>query len=149
MTQTDLTNSGSASERVLAYCRARGVKLTPVREKVLSLLAEAGRPMKAYDLLELLKPGPGAAQPPTVYRALDFLLDAGLVHKVASLNAFMLCGHRDCDHVAALFICEVCGRAEERHADLPEPQSAPKGFVRSRSVIEHHGVCGLCATANA
>jgi len=133
-----------AAER---YCAERGLSLTPVRRRVLELLVEAGGPVKAYDLLAALKPG-GAAQPPTVYRALDFLTRAGLAHKVEALNAYTACLH-DHSHgepqteTAQLFICEACGTVDERHLQI-SAEDAPDGFVISRSVIEHYGQCGRC-----
>ena len=65
-----------------ALCTSKGERLTPVRRRVLELVLEAEKPVKAYDLLENLNPGEGAAKPPTVYRALDFLMGLGLVHKI-------------------------------------------------------------------
>ena len=79
---------------------ARGLRLTPVRARVLGLVADAGKPVKAYDLLEQIRvansadgEGAGAAAPPTVYRALDFLLANGFIHKLESVNAFVACHH--------------------------------------------------------
>lgn len=134
-----------AAER---FCTERGLSLTPMRRRVLELLVEAGGPVKAYDLLSALKPG-GAAQPPTVYRALDFLTRAGLAHKVEALNAYTAClnGHDEedpCTGSAELFICESCGNVDERHMHRT-PSDAPDGFVISRSVVEHYGQCARCA----
>jgi len=133
-----------AAER---YCAANGLSLTPVRRRVLELLVEAGGPVKAYDLLAALKPG-GAAQPPTVYRALDFLTRAGLAHKVEALNAYTAClhdHHGDHDNCTAeLFICEACGKVDETHTQRPV-NKAPDGFIVARSVIEHYGQCVDCA----
>jgi len=121
----------------------RGEKLTPVRKRVLELVLSADGPVKAYDLLEALKPGPGAAKPPTVYRALDFLMTSGLVHKVEALNAFVGCTHAHDDGGAELFICSDCGSVDERHG-APEPMHAPEGFIIERSVVEHFGHCANC-----
>ncbi|WP_440959169.1 transcriptional repressor [Oceanicaulis sp. LC35] len=134
-----------AAER---FCTERGLSLTPMRRRVLELLVEAGGPVKAYDLLSALKPG-GAAQPPTVYRALDFLTRAGLAHKVEALNAYTAClnGHDEddpCTGSAELFICESCGNVDERHMHRA-PSDTPEGFIVSRSVVEHYGQCARCA----
>lgn len=131
-----------------ASCTRRGLQLTPVRRRVLQLLMEASSPVKAYDLLAALKPD-GAAQPPTVYRALDFLTKAGLAHKVEALNAYTACSHGDhadehADDTAALFICDVCGSVEERHIPKLSGDGAPEGFTVARSVIEHYGRCAAC-----
>ena len=132
-----------ALEAAEAHCVERGEKLTPVRKRVLELVLTAEGPVKAYDLLEALKPGPGAAKPPTVYRALDFLMGAGLVHKVEALNAFVGCSHAHDDGSAELFICSDCGTVEESHG-APSPVNTPDGFVIERSVVEHFGHCGKC-----
>jgi Fur family zinc uptake transcriptional regulator len=131
-----------------ASCAERGLALTPLRRRVLELLLEAGGPVKAYDLLAALKPD-GSAQPPTVYRALDFLTKAGLAHKVEALNAYTACSHGDhadqhADDTAALFICGACGSVEERHVPRVSGDGAPEGFALERSVIEHYGRCADC-----
>jgi Fur family zinc uptake transcriptional regulator len=137
---THISDALTAAER---YCARRGLALTPVRRRVLELLVEAGGPIKAYDLLAALKPG-GGAQPPTVYRALDFLTGAGLAHKVEALNAYTACLHGEDEGAAQFFICEACGAVEERHSHA-EPRNAPGGFVVARSVVEHYGRCAACA----
>ncbi len=142
MTSDSLTKALDAAE---AHCVDRGEKLTPVRKRVLELVLEADGPVKAYDLLEALKPGPGSAKPPTVYRALDFLMTAGLVHKVEALNAFVGCSHAHDEGGAELFICSTCGAVEERHG-APLPMNAPEGFMIQRSVVEHFGQCTNCHT---
>ncbi|MCP2678069.1 transcriptional repressor [Maricaulaceae bacterium NA33B04] len=145
-TSTDITDAISAIE---TSCEERGLSLTPLRKRVLELLLEAGGPVKAYDLLAALKPN-GGAQPPTVYRALNFLTKAGLAHKVEALNAYTACSHGDhadqhTDDTAALFICGRCGSVEERHVPRVSGDGAPKGFRLERSVIEHYGRCADCA----
>ena len=131
-----------------ALCEARGQKLTPLRRHVLRLLLEAGQPAKAYDLLQHLA-GEGAAKPPTIYRALDFLRDMKLAHKIESLNAYVACGHMDHAHVAVFLICEACGKASELHAvETPlalAAEAAAAGFRVRRSVIEVQGMCADCA----
>lgn len=78
---------------VARACDERGLRLTPLRLRVLELVAAAEKPVKAYDLLERIKDGPGVAAPPTVYRTLDFLLENGFIHKLSSINAFVGCHH--------------------------------------------------------
>ena len=96
-------------------CTARGVRLTPLRRRVLELVQSRHEAVKAYDLLAQLSTDGHAAKPPTVYRALDFLLEQGLVHRVDSLNAFVGCNHPDTPHAAHLLICKTCGRVDELH----------------------------------
>ena len=127
-----------------ALCASKGVSLTPIRKRVLELLLGAEGPVKAYDLLAELKPGPGAAQPPTVYRALDFLVSTGLAHQVESLNAYTACIHGEEAGAPVLFICEKCGSVQEHHCHI-DPKHIPEGFQMTRSVVEHYGVCAQCA----
>lgn len=132
-----------------AMVAQRGQKLTPIRRKVLRLLLESAEPAKAYDLLENLD-GEGAAKPPTVYRALDFLQSMGLAHKIESLNAYVACGHAKHAHSAVFIICDACGGAEELHAvstnsALTEETEAA-GFTVHNAVIEARGICRNCAS---
>ena len=127
----------------------KGQRLTPIRRKVLELLIEAPGPAKAYDLLSRLD-GEGAAKPPTVYRALDFLQDLGLAHKIESLNAYVACGHASHQHAAVFLICEQCGGAEELHSDSTVPtlqsETSRAGFQFKRAVIEARGICRDCVS---
>ncbi len=122
--------------------------MTRIRRKVLRLLLAHAGPAKAYDLLANLD-GEGAAKPPTIYRALDFLQEAGLVHKIESLNAYVACGHTRHSHSAVFLICDTCHNAEELHATATsgalksETQSA--GFRMTRAVVEVRGTCRNCA----
>ncbi len=126
-------------------CLKRGARLTPLRRQVLSLLLAASGPVKAYDLLKQIGQN-GDAKPPTVYRALDFLMETGLAHKVEALNAYVACSHAGVGHVAALYICNDCGRVDERIGHLDDADKGPEDFVVRRSVIEHYGSCGHCET---
>jgi len=135
-------NTSTKLRRAEADCAARGLSLTPLRKRVLELLLEAEGPVKAYDLLASLKPD-GSAQPPTVYRALDFLTQAGLAHRVEALNAYLACVHSHDGDVAELFICEQCGKVIEEHREVLA-EHAPDGFKIERSVIEHYGRCADC-----
>jgi Fur family zinc uptake transcriptional regulator len=104
-------------------------------------------PAKAYDLLANLD-GEGAAKPPTIYRALDFLQEAGLVHKIESLNAYVACGHTSHSHSAVFLICDACKGAEELHAtDTSEAlraETRAAGFRMTRAVVEVRGTCRNC-----
>jgi len=128
--------------------QARGQRMTRIRRKVLRLLIETPAPAKAYDLLERLD-GEGSAKPPTIYRALDFLQELGLAHKIESLNAYVACGHASHSHSAIFLICETCGRAEELHSETTVPaleaETRAAGFGLSRAVIEARGTCRACA----
>lgn len=122
----------------------RGDRFTPLREHVLELIMTDGGAVKAYDLLDRLRPDLGSPKPPTVYRALDFLSKHGLIHRVEALNAFIACDHSHKGHLAEFFICEKCQAVEERHAH-DHADCKPDGFQIRRSVVEHYGQCAKCA----
>jgi len=127
----------------------QGQKLTRIRRKVLHLLLESSEPAKAYDLLANLD-GEGAAKPPTIYRALDFLQEMGLAHKIESLNAYVACGHTSHAHSAVFIICDTCGGAEELHAvdtgKALSKETKAAGFSVRSAVIEARGICRDCAS---
>ena len=105
--------AGEFVRAVEKACRDRGLNLTPIRAEALKQIAEAGKPVKAYDLLERMRGGPGASAPPTVYRALDFLLEHGFIHRLVSINAFLACHHPLAGHVVPILICKSCESAQE------------------------------------
>lgn len=133
-------------------CVKRGGRLTSARKEVLTLLLQADGPAKAYDLMAQIK-GNGPAKPPTIYRALDFLMDMGLAHRIESLNAFVACGHWGHGHSAVFLICETCGWSGEMHADQSvkklTQEVAAVGFEVRSSVIEIRGQCGQCVSRDA
>ena len=135
-------------------CNERGLRLTAIRARVLSLVAEAGKPIKAYDLLEQVRDGEGAgaAAPPTVYRALDFLLANGFIHKLESINAFVACHHPNAaQHSVPFLICDRCHSATElEDAGIVESLDAAAralGFAPQAQTLEVHGLCARCASA--
>jgi Fur family zinc uptake transcriptional regulator len=125
---------------------AAGERLTAPRRRVLELLLEAGQPVKAYDLMAAFAPG-GQAKPPTIYRALEFLERQGLVHRIQSLNAYVVC-RREGGHDAAFLICDCCGataEVEPRVAGALEAQAGQAGFSISAVMVEAHGLCADCS----
>lgn len=131
-----------------SYCQRRGERLTPIRRKVLSLLVESGRATKAYTLLdEMRKVHPGSA-PPTVYRALDFLLSVGLVHRVESINAFAACHDLTHCHHGMLLVCQRCGAVSELHEPEVERVLLDKikssGYRLATDAAELKGICPDC-----
>ncbi len=133
-----------------ALCVRRGVRFTPLRRAVFELVLSAGGPVTAYELLERLRAGHRGATPATVYRALEFLLAARLVHKVESLSAFIPCiDDEQHDHAAQFFICARCGAVaeiEDRAVAQSLAQAAERlGFLVSASMVEVSGVCAACA----
>jgi Fur family transcriptional regulator, zinc uptake regulator len=135
------------------YCRERGEKLTPIRRKVLELLLTSGRATKAYSLLdEMRQIHPGSA-PPTVYRALDFLLSAGLVHRIESINAFTVCHDlTQCQH-GILVVCQQCGNVTELHQPKLRQalvaQIEDAGYRLASEEIELKGLCAACQAIEA
>jgi Fur family zinc uptake transcriptional regulator len=127
--------------------QGKGQKLTPIRRKVLHLLLESEEPAKAYDLLANLD-GEGSPKPPTVYRALDFLQEMGLAHKIESLNAYVACGHASHAHSAVFLICDRCGNVTEIQSDALHDalisQAKQRGFMVEQQTIEAHGFCEQC-----
>lgn len=137
--------------RAEAECARRGVRLTDVRRDVLRLILQAGEPMGAYALLDGLKALTGGGKPPTVYRALDFLLAQGLIHRVERLNAFVGCHDEAAHaHAAQFLICRVCGRATEIEDHAVEAAiaaaTAAAGFKPARATVEVEGTCAQCGT---
>jgi Fur family transcriptional regulator, zinc uptake regulator len=134
-----------------AVCKARGEKLTPVRKRVLELVWASHRPVGAYALLDSLRADGRSAAPPTVYRALEFLLALGLVHRVESLNAYLGCAHPASDHAAQFLICRQCGTAAElEESDIAtaiDRHAKRAGFAVERRTVEAMGLCAACQTA--
>jgi len=135
--------------RAEQLCRARGDRLTRQRRAVLELLCASDKPLSAYELLELMREHVRKPAPPTVYRALDFLLDQGLVHKLESLHAFVGCTHPDRPHVSQFLICADCGEVAELENENIEQSlrtvAETAGFRTERPVVELLGTCAQCA----
>lgn len=134
--------------RAEEHCRQKGLRLTALRRRVLELVWAGHQPVGAYSLLENLIGEGRKAAPPTIYRSLDFLLRHGLIHRIASLNAYVGCSHPGRDHEAQFFICDGCGQAAE--IGDPSIESALSrdakrlGFNISRQTIEVAGTCARC-----
>ncbi|WP_366553231.1 Fur family transcriptional regulator [Aquibaculum sediminis] len=129
-------------------CRDRGAQLTPVRRRVLELVWSEHRPQGAYELLEQLQAERGRVAPPTVYRALDFLLAQGLIHRIESLNAFVGCPRPSHVHNGQFFICEACGATAELTdsglAERIDRSAAALGFAVNQRIVEVRGHCPDC-----
>jgi Fur family zinc uptake transcriptional regulator len=132
-------------------CIERGLRLTPLRAQVLGMVAAAGKPVKAYDLLDQMKRENGTSAPPTVYRALDFLLEQGFIHRLASVNSFVSCHHPQQRHSVPFLICDGCQSAieleDERIARLLDAQAKALGFAPRAQTLEVHGLCADCSAA--
>ena len=130
-------------------CRERGLRFTDIRRRVLEIVWNRHAPIGAYEILDELQAAQGRAAPPTVYRALDFLVEHGFVHKIESLNAFVGCGQPGGDHTGQFLICGECRQVGEIDdpdiAALIAMKAATIGFSVSRQTIEVEGVCRHCA----
>ncbi|KTF06896.1 ferric uptake regulator family protein [marine sediment metagenome] len=104
--------------------------------------------MGAYELLDSLKETESSAKPATVYRALDFLLDFGFIHRLESTNAFVACYHFGCNHPVQFLICDSCGDVAEIQSEglqeTLDSQAKQHGFKVSKQTIEAHGLCADC-----
>ena len=131
-----------------ALCAARSVRLTKLRRRVLELVWTSHAPIGAYDVLRRLSQEHDGAAPPTVYRALDFLLEQGLIHRIESLNAFVGCAHPAKAHASQFLICRDCGTA----AELQDPainralarSAGSLGFLVTDKTVELRGLCAQC-----
>ena len=131
-------------------CASRGARLTDLRREVLGLILDRDAPTGAYDLLDQLRSTRHGAAPPTVYRALEFLLEQGLIHRLERLSAFVGCiAADDHDHAAQFFICRTCGKVTELEDDelAHALQHAARrlGFTLGNATIEAEGQCATCA----
>ncbi len=138
----------SAIATAKKHCAELGLRLTPLRQRVLELVWQSHEPVKAYDILAQLKNDQGASAPPTVYRALDFLQEEGLVHKIESLNAYVGCGNPVESHSSQFLICQQCGIV----AELDDPdirnllmkKASSLGFRIQDEMVEIKGLCQEC-----
>jgi Fur family zinc uptake transcriptional regulator len=139
----------SALSEADAICARQGLRLTALRRRVLELVWQSHKPLGAYDILAVLSEQDGRrAAPPTVYRALDFLLENGLVHRIASLNAFMGCNRPEHAHQGQFLICRECHVAielEHRAIGAAIVEAATEvGFSVEAQTVEIVGLCGTC-----
>ena len=144
--------SADAMARAEALCAERAQRLTASRRLVLETLASSHRPIGAYEIIERLADHGRRPAPITVYRALDFLVENGLVHRIESRNAFFACINRhDTGTMAVFFICESCGAVGEAPsvavADALLAAATGAAFSPTTPVIEIAGICAHCRAA--
>lgn len=130
-------------------CNRKGARMTELREKVLRLVWQSHQPLGAYQLMDMLaSQSTRRVAPPTVYRALDFLLQQGLIHRINSLNAFIGCTRPEQGHANNFFICKCCGIAIEfsqpsLQASI-EQTAALHDFTMQSQSLELVGLCAQC-----
>ena len=132
-----------------SLCQQHGQRLTQLRRRVLEIILSSDRPLGAYAILEqLCAEQKRRAAPPTVYRALDFLLECGLVHRLASLNVYAACSHPGHHHSGQFLICQQCGRVRELDSQLLSEclaqEASSRGFQVVAQMVEVLGCCADC-----
>jgi Fur family zinc uptake transcriptional regulator len=142
---------GGWSRQVEDVCASRGLQLTPLRRRVLSILSESGGPLGAYAIIDKLsKIEAKQVAPPTVYRTLEFFLENGFLHKIESRNTFAPCEHLGHSHNGVLLLCEQCGHSEEiEDVSLDrvlKVMATHAGFTLHRQMLELQGLCRMCAS---
>ena len=137
-----------ALERAESVCLQNDARLTTNRRRVLELVWRNHEMVTAYELLELLQNEDPSTKPPTVYRALAFLLEQGLVHRIESANGFTRCEQPHVHASCQFLICDACGSVEEIHAEDVIVQlngiAERDGFRPSYHTVELHGICCAC-----
>ncbi len=139
--------------RADALTSLTGARLTPVRRRTLEILLEAHRAIGAYEVLDRLAAEGLGKQPPVAYRALEFLVEQGLAHRIEGQNAFIACSQPGTDHSPAFLLCRACDAVAEAAAApvraALDAAAAPLGFRIERSSVEAVGLCPACAPASA
>lgn len=141
--------AGELLQRAERLCDTGAGRLTPLRRRILEILAEGHRPLGAYELIDRLSEDGKRIAPTTVYRTLDFLVGQGLVHRLPSRNGFIACssGHEQGD-VVVFLLCQECGRvAEQDSTDIGAELgrlAARAGFSPRAQVVELEGLCQHC-----
>lgn len=137
-----------AVQSAIETCEAAGLQFTPVRRRVLEILLEKHRALGAYDILEHLRDEGLGSQPPVAYRALDFLVSHGFVHKIERLNSFVACSCPGTDHAPLFLICQSCQSVAEADSDelrgILSKTAQTVGFQVSATVVEVAGLCPTC-----
>jgi Fur family transcriptional regulator, zinc uptake regulator len=131
-------------------CKKNNLRFTSIRKRVFEIILEKHNPIKAYEILSLLQKEDSSAKPPTVYRALDFLLNSGLVHKLHSSNSFSACSHPNEKYSQCYFlICDICNNIKECcNSDIVDGEikkiAISENFNINNISIEINGICDEC-----
>ncbi len=150
------TEIDSALQAAENHCQHQGKRLTQQRRQILSVILSVDTPATAYQLLDLLKKDhlPNA-QPPTIYRALEFFIDANLIHRIEANNTYIACDHIQCSHAHQLtqfLLCDVCGSVAEttlksKQLSAMQESAEQYGFSLNDHSLELHGICQQCQTS--
>lgn len=144
----DASSISEALERADRLCAQRAVRLTPLRRRVLEQIWQSPSAVKAYDLIGQLSTSDHTVKPPTIYRALDFLLEQGLIHRIESLNGYVGCDRPHKVHQSHLLICRDCGEISECGGDgisrALDREASRQNFIPEESIVEIRGLCARC-----
>ncbi|MBK8534146.1 MAG: transcriptional repressor [Candidatus Competibacteraceae bacterium] len=147
-TDSSPSDTGQALAQAETLCQERGVRLTDLRRRVLEIIWSHSKPMGAYAILDVLRDDGRQGAPPTVYRALDFLLEQGLIHRLASLNVYAGCCQPDSRHGGQFLICRDCGQVNEMNSPAVEnllgAEAAARRFEVLTQMVEVLGRCPDC-----
>ena len=129
-------------------CVAKNLRFTQSRRRILELVCQSEQPVGAYRLLDDLREDGVSAAPPTVYRALDFLLDNGLIHRLATNNTYLACAHPEKHHEGVFLVCSECGHTQELHTkgviDIVKRNAKAYDFTVKHAAVEVTGLCKQC-----
>lgn len=150
--KTETVDCRASLDQAEALCRDRDARFTPLRREVYALMLAQSAPCSAYDLLgEMQKRHDRPLAPPTVYRALDFLLDQGLIHRLESNSTYVPCVHPGHHHQSVYLVCSDCGKTAELEdgeiGGLLRARARDQGFTPKRQVVEVQGTCSECSQA--
>lgn len=141
----------NALNEAFAICKSKKLRFTPIRQQVLKLVWKSHTPAKAYDILKTLQRKDPSAKPPTVYRALDFLLEHKFIHKLHRLNAYAGCIHPDTSEPCFFLVCKRCNIVIEENSsnftDLIQTISDKHQFTTVETTLEIDGICHTCQAA--
>ncbi len=139
---------GALMQQAENLCVERNQRFTELRRLVLELVCRTDQPVGAYQLLDELRDRGRSAAPPTVYRALDFLLQQGLVHRLASRNTYLACAHPNRPHAALFLVCKRCGHTQEVYTEgvlgAVKTRADEFGFIVEHTSVEVSGLCKRC-----
>lgn len=129
-------------------CIKNNLRLTPLREKILEIIFQNHKAIKAYDVLKELEKHNISDKPPTIYRALDFFITNKIIHKIHCINSYLVCSHPGMHNDCSLFICEKCNSVEENCdnniSKLIVEDAKNNNFTIKNKNIEILGICQNC-----
>jgi Fur family transcriptional regulator, zinc uptake regulator len=138
-------------EAFLQFCAKLSLTLTSLRREVLFILWQAKKPVKAYELLAELVKTNSQSKPPSIYRALNYFADKGIVHKIESIQSYTLCCEPQKQLVSeVLMVCDTCHHVIEIHdpdlQHLVSKLSKENFFSLHDDIIELKGLCANCTS---